>query len=933
MTVGGATTVTGTTAVTAGAFAGATANLTTTGNTTFTGAVTLTGGAGAGSNATLTLNGASNTFTGGLSLATAGKSILTVASNVAQSITGAITGSGNVVVDNAAGVTFNSAVTAGGITIEKAAGDSAATFKAAVTAPITLGGAGTGTNTVTFDGTTAGFAVTGAIAGASGTETNNIAVVGGNTITLATASTSNLNNLSVTGTGTILATGQNLTVTNTTIGSGAKLSTTANTVTSAVANNGTLSLDGGSVVGAITGTGLLDVNASGTVTGAITQGTADIAAATLTQGAASGYTVGTTNFSGAGTLALLGGSQTVTGNFTNTTDGEGTISITNVAGTTAFVGNLGASAAHSLAALSVAGATAQTVTTTGHLFVDAITVNDADTLQFLGNSAQTVSGTITDGILTVGNGTTTSDVSFGGAISSAATANVSANAIARFGAATSVTGALTNAGNAYVARGATVTAGSYAGAGAYNIEVIDAGTLGTLEVGDFGRLASGGAIDLAAETVNFNVTGNIGTGTMASVFTGGGAAVNALAETDNSYRYNLDLVANGNNFDVVVTRETAAAVGMNTNNDVALTLLDGIENTTNTQLAAAIDNLSAASTRAAANEVIESVLPSVDAGAVSAGFDASVQSLGVTETRLASLRSGVAETGMVAGDVADGLTVWTQGFGKVANQDVRDGVDGYDANTYGLAVGVDTANGLKDATVGVAVSYANTDVESDNSNTTDTDVDSIQLSVYGDYDVTPETYIKGAVAYARNSIDQVRHNVGGVAGLNAAADYDSNQYIVYAEAGHDVALDDSAVLTPKVLAHYQHIAIDGYTETGAGGANLNVGSDDLNVFELGLGAEMAWNLKSENGGKVRPALNVGYRHDLIGDSVETTSNFTGGGASFKTEGVDAAKGTFNVGASLGVQLDNNWEVSADYDYEVKSDYNAHSAHVRAGYKF
>jgi outer membrane autotransporter protein len=344
------------------------------------------------------------------------------------------------------------------------------------------------------------------------------------------------------------------------------------------------------------------------------------------------------------------------------------------------------------------------------------------------------------------------------------------------------------------------------------------------------------------------------------------------------------------------------------------------------------DNLAAAPTQEAFNEVLEAAGPTVDGGAVVGGFNASVQSIDVNNTRLASLRTGT-ETGMAAGEMGNGLGTWIQGFGQMADQDRRDGVDGYEADTYGLAVGLDTANLLENGTVGVALSYANTDVDSKNANRTNSDVNSYQASLYGEYDVAPQTYISGTLAYAWNDIDQTRHNVGGVSGLTAEADYDSDQYIAYLEAGRDFQVTQSGTLTPHVLAHYQHIGIDSYGEEGAGGANLNVNSEDLDIFELGVGAEMAWDLQTNGGNKIRPSINVGYRHDLVGDDVSSTSNFAGGGASFETNGLEPAQGTGNIGAALTYSMDNNWSFTADYDYEVKSDYDAHSGFVRAGYKF
>lgn len=936
-TVGGNTTVTGTTtiATTGTGQTGTVATLDLNGATnTFTGAVTVTGGANSATNdASLLISGASTTFTGGLVLnnGAAGQAVFTLDGTAAQSVTGAISGNGEInVTNNGTGaVTFNTDSThTGTLTVNNDATNQTVSILGNSASAIALGN-NVGAHTITANfGRSTAQAVSGGITGGA---SENVVVnfIGGNTVTLSGAATSGVDTTTITG-NTTVATNQNYGSTNISIASGSTLSTTANTVTGAIANSGTLALNGGSVVGAVTGTGLLDVNVGGAINGAITQGTADIAAVTLTQTTASGYNVGSTNFSGAGTLALAGGAQTVAGNFTNTTDGQGTITIADSATTTAFTGNLGASTAHSLLALTVAGAGANLVTTTGNVFVDTTTLNANDTLQFLGTSAQTVSGAVNGGILTVGNGTTTSDVSFNGLVN-AASSTVSAAAKARYTAAgtSAYTGTYTNTGTTYVSQGSVLSADTLTDTGSYVLNVVDAN--GTLAAADFGSLTDtgGGAATLTASRLAVNVTGDLGVGTVQLLTH---VQAGAATLTDNSIQYSFVTANNGNNTDVTVARTTAATLAVGSNNTGIAPVIDSLNASTNTQIAAIVDNLAAAPTQAAFNEVLEAAGPTVDGGAVVGGFNASVQSMGVSNDRLASLRTGN-ETGMVAGEMGNGLATWIQGFGQTADQDRRDGVDGYQADTYGIAVGLDTDQALENGTVGVSLSYANTNVDSDNANRTEADVDSYQVSVYGDYDVAPQTYILGNLGYAWNNIDQTRHNVGGVVGLTANGDYDSEQFIAYTEVGHDFAVADRTTLTPHVSAHYQHISIDDYLETGAGGANLNVKNDDLDIFELGVGAELAWDLDGGNGSKIRPALNVGYRHDLVGDNVQSTSNFTGGGAAFKTDGLEPARGTFDVGASIGYAMDNNWEFTADYDFEAKSDYTAHSGFVRAGYKF
>lgn len=950
--VGGALTVTGTTGITAGAFAGATSALTVTGNSTFTGAVTLTGGAGAGSNATLTLNGATNAFTGGLSLATAGKSILTLSGSSAQTVSGAISGAGSVVVDNASGATFSGTIGAGAgtVTIEKASGNSAARFQNTVNvSSVTLGGAGTGTNTATFDIGTNDFTVTGTVDGAIAGETNNVVVSGGSgTLTQATAwggVTGTIDNLTVSGSGTILDSNAAITAAATTIGSGATLDVGAGALTSTVANSGTLLLSGaGGVTGNISGSGDLDVNANASVTGNITQDDILVAEGfTLTVVGAASRTVtadvlledALSNGSDAGITFDNGANTTTfTGNIRTGVDGEGAVTFADDAGATlAVVGDIGTSAV-SVGSLAVAGAGAQTMTTTGDLYVDAITVNDADTLQFVGTSAQVVSGTITDGILSVGTGTSATDVTFNGVLSSIASATVAAGAQANLDANATLTGAITNNGTVGIGIGKTLTAVGFNGTGTYVIDVEDANASGTLTSADFGSLnGGGGAINLAGETVRFNFTGRTATGSAVVLGTGGAASTTSTSVSDNSVLYNAALAANGNNLELTITRDTMENVSTTANGQSVGAVLDDLSGTTNPELGQILDQAALASSQSELNEVLEAASPTVDGGSYVAAFSVADQVVGLTETRLAALESGEAVTGMAAGNMSRGMRVWAQAFGQMADQDQRDGIDGYESETVGGAVGLDTENLSDISVLGVALSYANTDVDSDNANNTQTDVDSYGITLYGDHDLGNQAVLSGQIGYAHNTIDQTRYDVGGVSGLNATADYDSDQFGVKAKVARSYATDGGMTVTPNLSAAYTHLSVDEYTESGAGGANLSVDSDSLNVLDLGIGVDASWMHQNVDGSYIKPALKAGYRYDVIGDQVETTSNFTGGGAAFRTEGFEPARSKFNVGAGLTYYTTTNWELSANYDYEIKADYDAHSGWVRAGYKF
>lgn len=923
LTVGGALTVGTTTAVTAGAFAGSTATLNADGNTSFTGAVTLTGGADAGANAELTLSGASNTFTGGLNLATAAKSILTVDGAVAQTVTGVISGAGDINVTNthASGVTFAGDSThTGNLTVNNDGNNQSVTFTGDSASAIALGdNSGADTITANFTGET--LAISGGITGGA-SETVNVNFAGGSTITLSGAATSGVDTAAISG-NTTVTTNQNFGATNITVASGSTLATTANTVTGAIANSGTLQLGGGSVTGDVTGTGLLDVNTTGTVTGSITQGTADIAAVTLNQATGGTYNVGTTTFSADGTLAFDNAARTVTGNFTNATDAEGTITIADGTNTTAFVGNLGASTSNSLKALTVAGGSANVVTTTGNLYVDAITLNDADTLSFIGTSAQTVSGTITDGILNVGDGTKATDVTFSGVISSAVTQNVQAAATARYNANATFTGAYTNAGATHVGSGATLTAASLTDSGGtFVLGVADSD--GTLTAADFGQISVGAAA-LDTDDVTISVTGVIG---LADDLDIAGAATfdEAKVLVDNSALYVFTVDATHN---IDVTQASTASI---TNNAAKKATADNLLAVTATGELLQVQNAFVSAGSADVNNVLEAAASDVSAGAVVGGVQVAGHTTSVNNQRLAALRSGD-ETGMSAGQMMSGLKAWIQGFGATGEQDERDNVSGYDVDSVGFALGLDTENVAEDLTVGVSVAYANTDVESDAISNAETEIDSYQIALYGDYDLSNTAFITAQLAYMWSDNETTR-NPGGVSSLVANGDYDSDTFIANATLGNDYHMGHgSLVLTPSVSANYVHYSADSYTETGAGTANLSVNSDSMNIFELGLGVNAEWSFEQANGSWFKPSVGVGVRHDLIGDEYQATNQFAGSTTSFEVEGYDPAQTTFDAGVGFKYYTTDSWTISADYNYEFKSDFDSHAGVVKASYKF
>ena len=951
------------------------------GNITANGGITLdvdaTGGQGAATDATLVLDGttAAQTITGDIVAGDANEGRISVTNT------------------NAGGVTFAGTIGQGGaanvidsVVVNNDTNDQAVEFRGSVNAAngITLGGgADPDTVTATFNTTGGPITITGGIAGGAVNDTVALVANGGDTLTLDGAATdTNIDTLSITG-DTTVTTNQDLTLTgDATVARGSTLTTTNNTITAnAITNSGTVLLNGGDVTAAIANSNVIQfTNGGDTLTGNVTgSGTVDVDAAATIQGSvannidvADGVTLtidgGTGNETLSGNVVIndaagenegldidaQGNVITVSGTISAAATGQGLVTIVDDGGTVAFTNDVGVSATNTIGTLDInGGVSANTVTTTGNLFVDTITADDGDTLQFLGTGAQAVSGTVTGGLIVVGDGGMTArpTVTFSDVVDVTPAFTVNDGATAIFVAAGNDSDGTLSADAATIQVNSTADVTfedqNDADVITWNIGVTRTGA----GVNTFGQvILANDAVDVSDDTIHFLVeegSAPLAVGTLDDVFADANGAnqdavIAGATVTDNSFIYDFTLVNDTANDAIDVTVAFAndpSSAGATGNNNVAgELLLETLSGNTNTQINQLQGSLQAASTNEQYNERVEATLPTVDAGAVVAATSVTTQTTGITQTRLAALRSGtVAETGMAAGNMSNGLKAWIQGFGATGEQDKRDGVDGYEVDTYGFAAGIDSSAIADDWVFGLAFAYADTEVDSDNANNTKTEIDSYQVSLYGEYAYDDATYISGQLGYQWAENDTSRSNIGGVSTLNATGDFDSDQFFARIEAGRDYALNSygSTVITPKLSAAYSNYEADSYNETGAGGASLNnVDTDEMNVFELGLAVDASWMVENADGSYLKPVLSAGVRHDLVGDEVETTAVFAGApGNSFSTKGFDPAQTTFDLGASVTYFATSNWELTADYDFTVKSDYDAHSGSLKAAYKF
>lgn len=868
---------------------------------------------------------------------------------------GAIANATNITIANTGTVTLATQNSAGTVTIDGSggAGNGALVFAASYNTDAAIGG-GTSLASVTVnDGATltldqALSATTVTVGtGASGVVNQSAGTITATTLAIAAGGT-----LTQSGTGTIaasttIATGGTLTIvgqnTGTIDGAGAGqgavvfasdyntdaiIGTTS--LASLTVNDGaTLTLDQN-----LSATTVTVGNAAGT--GAINQSAGTLTATTLVVGAADTFT--------------QSGTGVINGNATIATGGTLTLVNQNTAGTVTIDG-----AGAGQGAL-VFGGNYNTDAVLGGTNLASITVNDGVTLTLDQDASATTFnvGAGTSGVVTHSTGlltATTLAIKSGAIFNQTGAGAITAATTIQDGGTMNVTTAFTHTGALVVGGGATgildvggvllTETGAFTMTAGSTLKT----TINTDAANDSGRIvASGNATIAAGTTIDITVTpGTLTVGqTFVIVTSAGGTIAVPSTITDNSASYNFTGSTNGTTT-LTLTVVAASVAGNYTatttssNATAAATVFEAISNAGATgdmaTVITAIDGLSGT----ARGDAIATTIPDTSGALTTTGLSMQSQSLGVVTSRLAALRgglSGTSESGVSSGDAYSNSALWGQAFGASATQDRRKATDGYDAKTAGLAFGGDTLLNSGDWTVGGAYSYAVSNVNNKGSRIGNgSDINSHQGTAYASLDGGPY-YVDILGSVARNTYDTTRQISVGAINRTARGDFNAMQYSAKVGGGYNFPMGNGWIATPTGSVQASRLSLDSYTETGASSLNLSVNSQTYNSVQTGLGMKGTYALDAgSNGEALTTSVHATWLYDVKSARQETTSSYTGGGASFITQAAAPARNAANLGAALNYDLGTGVSIAATYDAEVKDQYLGHSATATARMKF
>ena len=279
--------------------------------------------------------------------------------------------------------------------------------------------------------------------------------------------------------------------------------------------------------------------------------------------------------------------------------------------------------------------------------------------------------------------------------------------------------------------------------------------------------------------------------------------------------------------------------------------------------------------------------------------------------------------------------MWMEGTGSYAKLDTRGDESGYQLTTWGGTVGVDAD--LSDRlTVGAAFTASYGDLTASAADSADGHLDSYYASLFGRYQDRRwahtliltggwnDAKLNRTVNYGEGSYG----TQGSTSGWGFGAMY---------ELTYDVYLNEnrSSVLQPLFNASVVTTRMDGYEETGAGNAGLNVGRQDWTTGTLALGGRWMGLVGSNIFGREALAeIRVNAAQDLGDRRGETNVSLLGNpGFAQSVRGAKVGTTALQLGAGLSVPVGTKGTIYVNGNADIRDGSSALNGSVGYRYDF
>ncbi len=401
-----------------------------------------------------------------------------------------------------------------------------------------------------------------------------------------------------------------------------------------------------------------------------------------------------------------------------------------------------------------------------------------------------------------------------------------------------------------------------------------------------------------------------------------------LNVTDNSELLNFEYVEDGETIDLKAVEsatilDTTISGGGQTPARAAGAVLDRLNDGKHPSMNGVIGSLNQLSSNTQVANAVNSLTPQVSGTGVGVAGQIGRGIAGIVEQR----QTGGLFGGNSGEVVFNERNVWFKPFGSWGEQKEKDGISGFDIDTYGIGMGMDVTT-KEDNQMGMAIFYTNADVDV-NGVSQSADIDSYTLLGYGSSPILDEkTKLMYQIGYSWQKTDTSRTLFTGNI---ATADYTSKVASLDLKVIRDYEITDNLLMQPMVGLTYRHFDTPSYIESGAGAANLMVNEFTTTELLVGLGTLVNYKIDEES--KIVGTLSLDY--DLHDKNNSVTASFQGAaGITFDTNAIDNGRLSYKAGIGYERDLNESSNINVSYDYSGEgSDYSNSTISLKYMYKF
>jgi uncharacterized protein YhjY with autotransporter beta-barrel domain len=230
--------------------------------------------------------------------------------------------------------------------------------------------------------------------------------------------------------------------------------------------------------------------------------------------------------------------------------------------------------------------------------------------------------------------------------------------------------------------------------------------------------------------------------------------------------------------------------------------------------------------------------------------------------------------------------------------------------------------------VGVIFDYSHTDTDLDGAGSSAT-IDSYSPGVYASY-ARDGWYANALATYTRNAYTEQRRIAIGAFSQNPSGTPSGDQEMANLDFGYDFH-EKGWTYGPTAAIQYDHLGVDGFTESGGCSANLNVDRETAESLRSRLGGHVLYSASS-GGLLFTPFIDASWQHEFLDGARAITSSFSDIGlGQFTVETPAAGRESLLVSAGLNIDFNRTLAFFASYTAQLDpDDYFGQS--ILAGFK-